>query len=133
MYEYKNGIKLNMSAFDRAVYDYCYAEHEYRAFCQQYKRVRYTEEYYAHKDKYEGDYWRKYAESNCTYSALRLMCELVGLDVLSVLRVFKAIRRNAQYQHNWEREAHFNNDRYFEFESKRTGSIESFCDLCKVK
>lgn len=133
MYEYKSGVKLNLSAFYDAVYNYCCAEQDYHTFCQQYKRVRYTGEYYANKDKYEGDYWRKYAESNSAYSALCFMCDLVGLDVLSVLRVFKAIRRNAQYQQKWEREAHFNNDRYFEFESKRTGSIESFCDLCKVK
>lgn len=130
--EYKNGIKLNMSAFDQAVYDYCYAEQEYQTFAKHYSSIRYTGEYYAHKEKYESEYWRKYAESQGAYSALRLMCNLVGFDILSVLRVFKSIRRNAQYQNNWEREAHFCCDRYFEFERKRTGSVESFCDLCKA-
>lgn len=133
MYEYNNRIRLNMSAFDQAVSDYCAAEADYQTGAKQYQRIRYTQEYYANKAKYESDYWRRYEASDHAYSALRLLCDLVGLDVLSVLRVYKSIRRNSQYQHGWEREAHFSSDRYFEFEPKKAGSIESFCDLCKAQ
>lgn len=133
MYEFNNGINLNMSAFNQAVSEYCYAEFDYQTFAKHYSRIRYTEEYYNNKARYESDYWRKYAESNCAYSALRLLCELVGLEMLSVLRVYKSIRRNAQYQNGWNHEAQFNYNRCFEFEPKRPGSIESFCDLCRVK
>ena len=132
MYEFNNRIKLNMSAFDEAVSNYCYCESDFRTYAKRYSEIRYTKEYFDHKERIESDYWRKSAESDSAWYALRVLCNLVGLDALSVLRVYKSIRRNAQYQNAWKKEAHFSDNRYFEFERKKTGSIESFCDACRA-
>ena len=132
MYNRSNYIKLDMSAFDAACADYCYYVSEFKTFAKHYSEIRHTKEFWDNCIQIDADYWKKSAEADRAWDTLRLMCQLVGLDMVSVLRVFKAIRRNSQYQHGWEVEAHFNYDRMYEFEQKRPGSIESFCDLCRA-
>ena len=135
MYTYSNNIKLDMSAFDQACSDYCYYSEEYETFAKSYKQLKReacAAADYMEDIKIDCEYWRKYAERDRAWDALRLMCQLVRLNPDAVLRVFKAIRRNSQYQHAWDFEAHFSYDRTFEFEDKRPGSIESFCDLCRA-
>ena len=89
MYEYNNRIKLNMSAFDEAVSNYCYCENDFRTYAKRYKEIRYTKEYFEHKERFDSDYLRKSAESDNAWSSLRIMCNLLGLNVESVLRVLR--------------------------------------------
>lgn len=135
MYEYNNNMTIKTEAFNQAVYDYCYAENDFRTYAVQYSKMRRTPEWWGSTSEYrkgvEAEYWKKSALSDAAWNTLRLLSDLVGLDPVAVLAVFKAIRRNSQYQNNWEREAHFSNNRYFEFEGKRPGSVESFCNLCR--
>ena len=46
------------------------------------------------------------AENRARWQDLAAMCRLIGVDQGAVIAVEKSIRRNMQYQHNWEHEAH---------------------------
>lgn len=126
-------LKLDASVFDSLVNDWCYAEGDYRTFCKTYNKAKDAREYWKNPTKWDNDYWTKSRAADAAWYALRNACDLIGLEVMAVISVFKSIRRNAQYQNGWNHEAHFNYNRFYEFEGKRTGSIESFCDLCRAQ
>ena len=114
-----------MEALEQAFSDFCYNEQEYRLHLRECRQDRSL--------FYEREYHEKDVRAAMSCEVLQYMCMFAGLEFSSVLSVLKSIRRNSQYQHAWGKEAHFNSDRYFEFENKRPGSIESFCDLCKAE
>lgn len=133
MYSYNMVVNVDMSVFDAVVYDWCYAEGEYRTFCKAYTKAKKSGEYYRDSARWDRDYWDRSRSADAAWDALRQVCGLVNLNVNAVAAVFKSIRRNAQYQHRWAHEARFNYNRQFQFEAKRAGSIESFFDLCANK
>lgn len=100
-----NNYKIEV--LKNAAENYCYEEAETRAYQKKYSAIRYTREYYDHREKYDTLYWDHDRRSSAAWEKLRDMCELVGADFETVLRVCKAIRRNMQYQHHWDHEAGF--------------------------
>lgn len=136
MYEYNHNIQINPDILSEAVSNYCEAEGDYRTYAVALAKRRHTAEWWgateAQRAEQNGTYWQKSRASDEAWTALRLTCRVVGLDPSAVLPVFKSIRRNCQYQNGWEREAHFSRNRYFEWESKKPGSVESLVDLCRA-
>lgn len=133
MYDYKMDLRLDMSVFDSVVNEWCYAEGDYRTFCKTYNKAKESREYWKNPTKWDSDYWTKSRAADAAWYAMRNVCDLVGLNVSAVVAVFKSIRRNAQYQNGWNHEARFAYNRFYEFDGKRTGSVESFCDLCRAQ
>ena len=46
----------------------------------------------------EREYW--------AWDMVQNMCRLIGADMEKAVAIEKAIRRNSQYHHHWQREAH---------------------------
>ena len=134
MYEFNQKINnLNMGVLDSVVSEWCYAKGDYELIAAWFRKNRYTSAYYDNREKRDREYWEKSHAEDAAWSQLLNVSRVVGLDPSAVVAVFKSIRRNAQYQHAWNHEAKFGNNRYWDFEQKRPGSVESFCDLCRAK
>ena len=133
MYEInQKTINLDVETLNYVVSEWCYAHGEYELIAAWFRKYRYTSKYYDNREKYEKEYDQKSRADSAAWSQLYAVSKVVGLDPRAVVAVFKSIRRNAQYQHGWNHEAQFNYNRFFEWEDKRPGSVESFCDLCRA-
>ena len=102
-------MAYSIDVLREAAQAYCWAESDYRTLCVRFKAAKADGTYYGDRSArsaLDREYDMRYRESGAAWEKLRDMCRLVDADMETVLRVEKSIRRNSQYAHNWEREAH---------------------------
>lgn len=107
--------------------NYCDCEQVYRDHSKRLSEAKKTGEYWDCMEGWNRDNNIYYHDSFAAWDQFINMCRLVSADHKTVLAAYKSIRRNMQYQRNWESEPRMYHSWSFYGEDYEPGSYESFC------
>lgn len=128
-------MKYNIDTMREAAQNYITAECDFREQSARIRKARENFTYWKNREEMDATYWRLSRESDAAWYALNMMCQLVNADPMKVLAVEKAIRRNSQYMHGWEREAKLRfdwwADMHPEYGMREAGSDSSYRHLVR--